>query len=153
MAGKIIYLAIICPALLLMWTGTSKAVTINMSSPQADPNIVLKPGDTVELTITAANETRQRDIVVISLSMTMTYTDQNGQQRTINLVRAERMRLILASGQTVIRAIETTLPEWLEAPVPPQIVKVTIEASAKGLKTDTQSSDSLDFLVAMFWGT
>jgi len=130
MLRKLLYTAFLCQ-LLAVGVTTVQAVTVDISSPQEATEV--KPGDTIELTVTVTNDSPDRDCVAVTLKLVA-----DGIKHPV--VARGWIRLKLEPGETVTKTIALTVPADLQLPGP---VAATLEAVATGNKSGTQDTDSL----------
>ena len=139
MSRKMLLIAIVLPFLM---GAVAQAVTVDLSSPQE--GTVLGPGDSVEVTMTITNETAEKDIVFVWISLTI---DADGQE--IVLGQARPLRLKLEAGEAVSKTIAATLPEIYLPGLPAGSYDVTISAVAEGKKSNTTDEDMLWFTLVI----
>ena len=135
MSRKMILSAIVLPFLM---GAVAQAVTVDLSSPQE--GAVLSPGDSVEVTLTVTNDTADKDIVFVFLSLVV---DADGQP--IVLGEARPLRLKLEAGEAVTKTIAATIPDMFMPQLQAGSYDVTINAFADGKKSKTTDEDMLLF--------
>ena len=140
MSKKMLLLAIVCP--ILMAATTAQAVTVDLASPQE--GTVLGPGDSVEVTMTITNETADKDIVFVWLSLTI-----DADRQEIVLGQARPLRLKLEAGESVSKTIAATIPDVFIPQLLAGIYDVTINAVAEGKKSKTTDEDMLLFTLEL----
>ncbi len=122
--------------LAVLGAGVAQGVTVDLSSPQEGS--VVHPGDTVALTLTVTNDTAEKDVIAVTLNLTI-----DGLQHAV--VARGSFRLRLDAGQSVTKTLSLTIPPDLPLQGP---VVGTLEATAVGRRSQTQDSDSLTITLA-----
>ncbi|NIP27568.1 MAG: hypothetical protein GWN67_23595 [Phycisphaerae bacterium] len=136
MTRKMTYLAVL--SVLFVMGSTAQAVVIDMNSPQ--DGLTVGRGDTIQMTVKLTNDTDIKDVVNVRFRMTLT-----GDDKSI-VLQGRPMRLRMEPGQELEWTVETTIPEFLP-PLPTGPIDIVIIGRAEGLKSGTESNDTVSFIL------
>lgn len=131
---RVSFSAAVVAALLLI--PAAQAVTLDLSSPQEGTTV--HPGDTVEMTATVTNDTEETDLILLTFTLTVDIPDHP-------VSVSGEFRLVLEAGESVSESYGIEIPADLQLPGP---ATVTIEATATGVDSGTEDSDTLTLTVA-----
>ena len=133
------YLFYCLVAVVLCIGAIAEAVTLDITSPT--DGSVFGPGDTVVFAMTVTNDTDDKDVIFIMIQATI---EINGRYNSSE--SAKPFKVKLDAGKSVYNMSSLTIPENLPEPPIGQIT-ITLEATAVGKKSKTQSSDAVTVIL------